>query len=144
MKRGLKYPLKHQDGGEGTPLKDSKLGALDCAAELLMMKHARHRQTGGFPLIPLQVETSPGLGCDNVFNGCETWTLLPDSDKRIRAFKTKCLRKLLCISYLEHQTNDRARSKINFLVSPQELLLATVKRPKLARFRNVTRHDSLF
>ena len=28
MKRGWKYPLKHQEGGEGTPLKDSKLGAL--------------------------------------------------------------------------------------------------------------------
>ena len=28
MKRGWKYPLKHQGGDEGTPLKDSKLGAL--------------------------------------------------------------------------------------------------------------------
>ena len=28
MKRGWKYPLKHQEGGEGTPLKDTKLGAL--------------------------------------------------------------------------------------------------------------------
>ena len=28
MKRGWKYPLKHQEGGEGTPLKDNKLGAV--------------------------------------------------------------------------------------------------------------------
>ena len=28
MKRGWKYPLKHQEGGEGTPLKHSQLGAL--------------------------------------------------------------------------------------------------------------------
>ena len=28
MKRGWKYPLKHQKWGEGTPLKDSILGAL--------------------------------------------------------------------------------------------------------------------
>ena len=28
MKKGWKYPLKHQEGGEGTPLKYSKLGAL--------------------------------------------------------------------------------------------------------------------
>ena len=28
MKRGWKYPLKHQEGDEGTPLKDIKLGAL--------------------------------------------------------------------------------------------------------------------
>ena len=30
--------------------------------------------------------------------------------------------KLLRISYLEHTTNDRVRSKINFLVGPQEPL----------------------
>ena len=38
--------------------------------------------------------------------GYETGTLLADSEKRIQAFETKCLRKLLCISYLEHKTND--------------------------------------
>ena len=47
------------------------------------------------------------------------------------------------ISYLEHNTNDQVRSKINFLVGPQEPLLATVKRRKLARFGHVTCHDSL-
>ena len=30
MKRGWKYPLKHQEGGKGTPLKNSRLGALLC------------------------------------------------------------------------------------------------------------------
>ena len=33
--------------------------------------------------------------------GCETWTLLADSEERIQAFKTKCLRNILCISYSE-------------------------------------------
>ena len=28
MKRGWKYPLKHQEGGDGTPLKYSKMGVL--------------------------------------------------------------------------------------------------------------------
>ena len=51
------------------------------------------------------------------------------------------MRKLLCISYLEHKSNDWVRSKINFLVGPQEPLLATVKRLKLPRL--VIRHDSL-
>ena len=31
MKRWQKHPLKHQEEGEGTPLKDSKLGALPTA-----------------------------------------------------------------------------------------------------------------
>ena len=67
--------------------------------------------------------------------GCETWTLLADSEKRILAFETKCLRKLLHISFLEHKTNEWVRSKINSLVGLQEPLLLTVKRrkPALAR-----------
>ena len=47
-------------------------------------------------------------------------TLLADSEKRIQAFETKCPRKLLLISDVEHKTNDWVRSKINFLVGPQE------------------------
>ena len=51
--------------------------------------------------------------------------------------------RLLHTLYLEHKTNDWVRSKIDFLVGPQEPLLATVKRRKLAWFGHVTRHDSL-
>ena len=42
----------------------------------------------------------------------ETWTLLADSEKRIQAFETKCLRKLFHISYLGHKptTGCGARS----------------------------------
>ena len=60
--------------------------------------------------------------------------------KKIQAFETKCLRNFLHI----YKTNDWVRSKINFLVGPQEPLLATVKRRKLAWFWRVTRHNSLF
>ena len=63
--------------------------------------------------------------------------------KRIQAFETKCTRKLLRVSYLEHKTNDWLRSKIIFLVGPLEPLLAIVTRQKLAWFGHVTRHDSL-
>ena len=61
----------------------------------------------------------------------------------IQAFETKCLRKLLHISYLERKTNDWVRSKINSLVGQREPLPATVSRLKLARVRQVTRHNSL-
>ena len=64
--------------------------------------------------------------------------LLADSEKRIQAFETKCLRKLLRISHLERKTNDWVQSKINFLVGPQKAILAAVKRQKLAWFRHVT------
>ena len=75
--------------------------------------------------------------------GSETWTLLADSQERIQAFETKCMKKLLCIFNLMHKTNDWVWSKINLFVGPQEPLLATVKRWKLAFLRYVTCHDSL-
>ena len=53
------------------------------------------------------------------------------------------MRKLLCITYLEHKTNDWVRGKISLLGGPQEPLLATVKRQKLAWFGHVTCHNSL-
>ena len=74
--------------------------------------------------------------------GCEAWTLLAHSDKRIQDFETKSLMKLLRISYLEHKTSDWLRSKINSCV-PLEPLLAPVKRQKLAWFGHVTHHNSL-
>ena len=38
--------------------------------------------------------------------GCETMTLLADSEKRIQVFKTKCMRKHFCIPYLKHKTSN--------------------------------------
>ena len=75
--------------------------------------------------------------------GCETWTLHAAFEKGIQAFETKCLRKLLRISYLEYKTNDCVWSKISFLLGPQEPPLATVKRRKLAWYGHVTCHDRL-
>ena len=57
----------------------------------------------------------------------------------IQAFETMCLRKLLRISSLQHKTNDWVLSNINFLVGPQEPLLATVRTRKLAWFGHVIR-----
>ena len=47
--------------------------------------------------------------------------LLADFGNSIQAFQTKCVRKLLCTSYLEHKTNDWVQSKVNFLVGTQNL-----------------------
>ncbi|GFR64708.1 protocadherin-11 X-linked [Elysia marginata] len=75
--------------------------------------------------------------------GCETWTLLAHTERRVQAFENKCLRKLLRISYKDHVTNESVRELVVAYVGPQEPLLATVKRRKLAWFGHVTRHDSL-
>ena len=80
-----------------------------------------------------------------LFCGCEIRTLLTDSEKRIKAFETECLRKFLLISYLEQETSDWMQSKISFVVDTEVPFLAPpVKTRKLAWFGHVTRYDSIF
>lgn len=46
------------------------------------------------------------------FYGCDTWTLLVDTEKkRIQTFEKKCFRRLPYICDCEHKTNDYARSE---------------------------------
>ena len=71
---------------------------------------------------------------------CETWTLLADSGKKI--FENRVDGETSPYLLLGAQDKDWVRSKINFLVGPQEPLLATVKRRKLAWFGHITLHDS--
>ena len=75
--------------------------------------------------------------------GCETWTLLAETERRIQAFETKSLRKFLPISYWEHKTNEYVQNKVKSLVGWQEPLLSTVKQWKLAWFGHVTWYDGL-
>ena len=57
----------------------------------------------------------------------EAWTLLVDNKRRIQAFETKCLRKLLYILYREHKTRPMTvRSSVKSLMGSREPLLATV------------------
>ena len=109
-------------------------------AVLASLNRIRRSSTNTFAS---KYKMNKSLGTLILLSGCDTWTLLADSEKRIQAFETKCTRKPLCILYLEHNSNDWVRSKINCLVGPQEPLLATVKKRKLASFGHVTRHDSL-
>ena len=51
--------------------------------------------------------------------------------KGIQAFETKLLRKLLCISYLEHKSNDWMWSKVKFLVGPHEHFLVLSRHSNL-------------
>ena len=75
--------------------------------------------------------------------GCESWTLLAETEKKIGSFETKSMRRMLGISWREHKTNEFVLNRVEDLVGPQERLLTTVKRRKLAWFGHTTRHDSL-
>ena len=45
-------------------------------------------------------------------NGCESWTLNAQSEKRINAFEMKCYRKILRIPYIAHRTNENVKDEI--------------------------------
>ena len=90
-----------------------------------------------FQIVQVSCHLYPPLRLWNMYPACWLW------EKRIDDLEAECLRKFLRISYSEHQTNDWMTSTINFHVGPQEPLLATVKRRKLARLGHVTHQDSL-
>ena len=75
--------------------------------------------------------------------GCESWTLTADSTKRIQAFKNKCYRRMLGISWMDRKTNEFVQRGIKVRAGQQENLLGIVKRRKLAWFGHFSRHNSL-
>ncbi|KAL8577432.1 hypothetical protein ACOMHN_048067 [Nucella lapillus] len=75
--------------------------------------------------------------------GCESWTLNAKTEWWLQALEHKCYRKLLCIHYSEHKTNEYVRQRIDTLAGKQEPQLSVVKRRKLTWFGHVNRHDSL-
>ena len=62
---------------------------------------------------------------------CESWTLTAELQRRIQAMEMRCYRKIVCISYEDHVTNEEVCAKIQQAIRPHEDLLTTVKRRKL-------------
>ena len=55
----------------------------------------------------------------------------------------RCYRKILCISYKDHVTNEQVRAKIQQAIGPHEDLLTIVKRNKLQQYGHVSRSSDL-
>ena len=55
----------------------------------------------------------------------------------------RCYRKILCISYKDHVTNEKVRAKIQQAIEPHEDLLIIVKRRKLQWYGHVSRLSGL-
>ena len=111
------------------------IGSNDQAKQDLIVQH--HQLCKQVQVLQVSCHLHTLLRLWNTDHTCWLWK------KIIQAFETKCLRKHLRMSYLQNKINEWVRSKINFFLGPQEPLLATVKRRKLARFGHVTSVDSL-
>ena len=74
---------------------------------------------------------------------CESWTLTAVLQRRLQAMEMRCYRKILCISYKDHVTNEEVRAKIQQATGPHEDLLTMVKRRTLQWYGHVTRSSGL-
>ena len=73
---------------------------------------------------------------------CESWTLIAELQRRIQAMEMRCYRKILCISYKDHVTNEEVCVKIQQATGPHENL-TIVKRRKLQWYGHVSRSIGL-
>ena len=63
--------------------------------------------------------------------------------RRTQAIEMRCYRKILCISYIDHVTNEEVRAKIQQAIGPHEDLLPIVKRRKLQWYGHVSHSSGL-
>ena len=49
---------------------------------------------------------------------CESWTLTAELQRTIQATEMRCYRKILHISYKDHDTNEEVRDKIQQAIGP--------------------------
>ena len=83
------------------------------------------------------------LGASILFYGCESWTQTAETERRVQAFETKCVRKFVFISYTEHKSNGCVRQQVNSFAGKHEPLLAAVKRRKRSLFGHFARHNTI-
>ena len=74
---------------------------------------------------------------------CETWTLTAELEKKIQTTEMRCFRRLLGISYRDHDTNKKVGNRIRQALGPYEDLLTTVKKRKLRWYGHKTRSTGL-
>ena len=63
------------------------------------------------------------LGTPIFLYACELWTLTVELQRRIQAMEMRCYRKILHISYKDHDTNEEVHAKIQQAIGPHEDLL---------------------
>ena len=74
---------------------------------------------------------------------CESWTLTAELQRRIQVMEMRCYRKILCISYKDHVTNEQVRSKIQQAIGPHEDPLTIVKRRTLQWYGHLSHSSGL-
>ena len=93
--------------------------------DVAVQHHQLHKE---IQALHVSCHIHPPVWLCNVEPACWLWT-------KDQSFRNTCLRKLRRIPNLEHKTDDWVQRKINFLVSPQEPLLATHQKTEICMVR---------
>nr|XP_014349402.1 PREDICTED: uncharacterized protein LOC106705179 [Latimeria chalumnae] len=93
--------------------------------------------------LAIKIRLLHALVLSSFLYGCETWTLTVNIEMKIEAMEMRCYRRLLCIPYIEHTTNDEMRSQITSEVGEHDSLLQLVKHWKLEWFGHTIRRQGL-
>ena len=75
--------------------------------------------------------------------GCESWTLIKESERKLRAFEIKCYGRLLGISWKERKTNESVLKKVKDCLDIEnlEMMIDIIKSRKLKLFGHQMRRD---
>ena len=79
----------------------------------------------------------------HLLSACESWTLTAELQRRIRAMKLKCYRKMPRTSCKDHATNEEVHAKIQQSIEPHDDLLTIVKRGKVQWYGHFSRSSGL-
>ena len=74
---------------------------------------------------------------------CESWILTAELQTKIQVMEMRCYRKILHVSYKDHDTNEEVRATIQQAIGPHKDLLTIVKRRKLQWYGHVSRSSGL-
>ena len=72
-------------------------------------------------------------------NFCNNSCSSAELQRRIRTLEMRCYRKILCISYKNHVTNEEVHAKIKQAIGRHEDLLTIIKRCKVQWYGHVSR-----
>ena len=75
--------------------------------------------------------------------GCETWTLPADSEEKNQALETKCLKKLLHVSYLERKPLTGYGARATSLWANMNLFWRLSRDGNSHSLGNIALHNSL-
>ena len=73
-----------------------------------------------------KIQLMRSLVTSSFLYACESWTLTAELQRRIQAMEIRYYRKMLCISYKDHVTNEEIRAEIQQAIRPHEVLLTIV------------------